>query len=351
MLLKRINIKQLLLFTLTICFLNCNDSKENGELTVISGSTMGTGYTIKINESPSKPILETEKLKLGIETILININQQMSIYDINSDISHFNNRKTTDWITLPSETVELIEQALKISEMTDGAFDVTVGPLVNRWGFGPKTSEFKIPDKKEIDSILKITGYQKISTTLKPPAVKKELPDIYCDLSAIAKGYTVDVITRYLDSLGFNDYLVEIGGEIKTHGNKNRNLPWQIGIETPENDTSGVQKVVTLDNISMATSGDYYNYFEINGIRYSHTIDPRTGMPVKHHLASVTVIHQSCAVADALATAINVLGPDEGYQLACREDLAVFLIIRDNGGYTEKITPEFTKFFSNSNND
>jgi len=278
----------LLLLLLTICFLNCTNSSKNEGLAVISGNTMGTGYTIKINRSKTKPALETEKVKLDVEVILKNINEQMSIYDINSDISHFNNRKTIEWISLPSGTVGIIELALKISELTDGAFDITVGQLVNRWGFGPKTADFAIPDKKEIDSILKITGYKKISTRSKPPAVKKELPDIYCDLSAIAKGHAVDRIAQHLDSLGFTDYLVEIGGEIKTNGCKNRNIPWQIGIETPENDTSGIQKVVTLKNISMATSGDYYNYFELNGTRYSHTIDPRTGIPVKHRLASVT---------------------------------------------------------------
>lgn len=341
----------LLLILLAVCFLNCTNSNKNDDLVVISGNTMGTGYTVKINRSKTKPELETEKLKPDIEVILKNINEQMSIYDINSDISHFNNRKTTEWISLPSGTVEIINLAIKISEITGGAFDITIGPLVNRWGFGPKTTDFVIPDKKEIDSLLKITGYKKISTRSNPPAVKKELPDIYCDLSAIAKGYAVDMITRHLDSLGFIDYLVEIGGEIKTHARKNRNIPWQIGIKTPDDDTSGIQKVVSLNNISMATSGDYYNYFEINGIRYSHTINPRTGMPVKHRLASVTVIHEDCAVADALATAINVLGPEEGYQLACKEKLAVFLITREKDGYIERMTPEFAKYLLPENNN
>ena len=183
-------------------------------------------------------------------------------------------------------------------------------------------------------------GYQNLFVRQSPPSIKKKNPGIYCDLSAIAKGFGVDKVAEYLDSKGFVHYLVEIGGEVRAKGVKPGGQPWRVAIAVPDG-SSSYQRVLLLKNISMATSGDYQNYFEKDGKRYSHTIDPCTGRPITHTLASVTVIHESCMMADALATAINVLGPGKGYELAIKENLPVFLIIKKRGGFVEKMTPLF----------
>ena len=183
-------------------------------------------------------------------------------------------------------------------------------------------------------------GYEKIHIDLSAPALKKEIPEVYCDLSAIAKGFGVDRIASYLDSLGINRYFIEIGGELRTKGHNHLGQPWRIGITSPAGQGE-LQKAIALNNMSMATSGDYHNYFERDGIRYSHTIDPRTGRPITHALASVTVLHKSCAYADGLATAINVMGPEKGFAYAEKHNLAVFMIVRQGDGFVEKMTSNF----------
>ncbi|KAA3657833.1 MAG: FAD:protein FMN transferase, partial [Calditrichaeota bacterium] len=189
-----------------------------------------------------------------------------------------------------------------------------------------------------------LVGQKHVTARSNPPAVKKEIPGIYCDLSAIAKGYAVDAVADYLIDAGFANFLVEIGGEVRAGGKKANGDAWRIGIASPVK-SGGIQKVVRLSDTGMATSGDYFNYFEKDGKRYSHTIDPVTGHPVTHKLASVTVIHPSCMTADGYATAIDVMGPEKGFEFAQDRNLAVFMIVRSNGGFVEKMTPEFEAIF------
>jgi thiamine biosynthesis lipoprotein len=320
--------------------LSCSEPVNNVNLIVIRGYTMGTGYTVKISDNPKDLEPFVKEVTNDIENLLIKINQQMSTYLDSSEISRFNYFGKTDWFSVSTETAEIVKQALEISEKSDGAFDITVGPLVNLWGFGPPQKDLEIPSQETIRDVTRYTGYHKISVRLSPPSLKKEIPELYCDLAAIAKGYGVDKIAGYLDSIGVSNYLIEIGGEIKAKGKNNQSEAWRIGVETPDNRLA-IQRVVSLINTSMATSGDYRNYFQKGGIRYSHIIDPRTGEPVKHKLASVTLIHDLCSYADAMATAISVLGPDDGYKLALKEDLAALLIIREENGLVEKMTPRF----------
>ncbi len=218
--------------------------------------------------------------------------------------------------------------------------------MVNLWGFGPEYQANKIPDDEEIKEKKALTGYKKLSVKLSPPAVKKDIPEIYCDLSAIAKGFGVDKITMLLDSIKIENYMVEIGGEVRTKGKTQQNKLWRIGIEAPDSPTD-IQRIIVISDNSMATSGDYRNYYEKDGVRYSHTIDPLIGSPIAHKLASVTVIDKSSMIADGMATAINVLGPEEGYKFALREGLPVFMIVREKQGFVEKMTPEFKTFFRN----
>jgi len=300
---------------------------------------MGTTYTIKLNIPETeidRPTISTE-----IDHRLDSINSQMSTYMETSTLSIFNQSNTQDWKEIPPELYAVIEEALRINKLSHGAFDITIGPVVNLWGFGPKAQIEVIPDESTIKEALNSVGSEYIHLREQPYAIKKNKSNLYIDLSAIAKGYAVDVIANYLDELNIKNYMVEIGGEIKTRGINPDNRIWQIGIEKPLNDQRSVQTVITLNNTAMATSGDYRNYFEKNGTRYSHTIDPSTGKPITHKLVSVTVLHPSTMTADAMATALLVLGPERGPEIALRENLAAMFIVHDKNHFIEIMTPQF----------
>jgi len=310
---------------------------------VLDGSTMGTVYAVKIVQVDlQKTGIIPESFQNQIDSLLDELNNQMSTYIPESQISRFNRYQGTDWFPVSRDLFLVIRKALDISRMSNGAFDITVGPLVNLWGFGPEERHELVPTRREIRNRKRLVGFQKIHVRRDPPAVRKDLPGVYCDLSAIAKGFGVDKLCGYLESRGLNNFLVDIGGEIKTRGRNHLGKLWKIGVATPSEQT-GIQKVVPLENTAVATSGDYHNYFEIDTIRYSHAIDPRTGRPVTHHLASVTVVADSCMLADGLATAIDVMGPEAGYNFALKKELPVFLIVRGKSGFSEKVTPAFEK--------
>lgn len=310
---------------------------QNATQHTISGQTMGTTFTVKIMEYQASDLVFGE-LEARINELLKEVNRQMSTYIPDSELSQFNQYRKTDWFPISKDLAIVLDQSLKISEMSGGAFDVTVGPLVNLWGFGPEERE-GVPDGEEIAQRLAQTGYKRVKVRLSPPAVRKDLPEIYCDLSAIAKGFGVDKIADYLEGLGIDDYLVEIGGEVRAKGHNDKDQPWRIGVQSPR-ERSTVNNVIKLQDRSVATSGDYMNYFEKDGVRYSHTIDPKTGRPITHKLASVTVIHESCMIADGMATAINVLGPIKGYAFAMKNQLAVLMLVKTDEGFIEQMTPD-----------
>lgn len=300
---------------------------------------MGTSFSIKLVKGSLD--IDYSKIEPGVNELLVEVNRQMSTYQKDSEISRFNQYTGTDWFIISPDFAHVLQQALDISVVSDGAFDVTVGPLVNLWGFGPEHHLDKIPTDDEIIERKKWIGHNKLTVQKEPPAVKKTSAGIYIDLSAIAKGFGVDKVSQYLDSLDLNHYMVEIGGEVRVKGMKGKQH-WRIGVNSPNGDA--LQKVLQMSKIALATSGDYFNYFEKDGVRYSHTIDPRTGRPVTHKLASVTVLHDTCMLADGFATAIDVLGPEKGYEFAIKRMLPVFMIIRDGDKFIEKMTPEFEAF-------
>lgn len=266
----------------------------------------------------------------------------MSTWQKDSEISVFNSLNSTDWFNVSEGFVEVVKDAEKISEESNGAFDVTVGRLVNLWGFGPIQKEDNIPTDEEIENAKVLCDYRKLHIRETDPAIKKDIPNMYVDLSSIAKGFGVDKVAEYIERSGYSNYLVEIGGEVRTSGVNQKNGKWKIGISTPDG-SFDIEKIVSLDNVAVATSGNYRNYFEKDGVRYSHTIDPRTGKPITHSLASVTVVYDNCTMADGYATAIDVLGPDEGFEFALKKKLPVFLIVKTNEGFKERMTPEFSK--------
>ncbi len=336
----------IIFFISNFLFLSCSGNNQRSYLNVIQGSTMGTTYTIKIVKDESNNSgLVYENLKPGINKLLEEINRQMSTWREDSEITQFNNYSKSDWFPVSKDFAFVMQGALNLCEMSNGVFDITVGRLVNLWGFGPGNKESEIPGDDSIKTKMKLVGCDNIVVKTIPPSIKKELPEVYCDLSGIAKGFGVDKIAEHLDSLQITNYLIEIGGELYAKGRNHLDEDWKIGISTPDTEF-GLQKVVSLKDFSIATSGDYRNYFEKNGVRYSHTIDPRTGKPITHKLVSVSVITKSCMTADGLATAITVLGPEEGYKFALKENLSVFMIVKEDEGFKELMTPEFEEILS-----
>ena len=306
----------------------------------LSGITMGTVYQIKIN-SP-QAFEQRDKIQLGVARVLDHIDKSMSTYNPDSELSKINKNRTTSWQPVSEDLYQVLDDAIKISNLTNGAFDITVGPLVNLWGFGPEQKDKAIPSEQAIRSRLANTGYQNLALRSDPRSVSKKLPGMYIDLSGIAKGYGVDKVAEFLEGMGFLNYLVDIGGEVRVRGINPEGKPWQIGIERPVAGQRSVQRVIPLRNIAMATSGDYRNFFEVNGKRYSHTIDPKTGRPVTHNLESVTVLNATTAIADALATGLEVLGPASASELAAKHAIAAYFIVHKNDGYVATETPAFT---------
>ena len=327
-----------------ICFLSLSScqSERPRQIHEFTGLTMGTTYSVMINAGALP--LSRQRLQEQFDTILNRVNREMSTYLPESELSRINDTDSTGQLSVSTSLMHVLQAARELSRSTRGAFDVTVGPLVNLWGFGPQ-QEFTVPEVEQIKSALHLVGYEQLRLDPVASTLKKSNGGMLIDLSAIAKGYGVDEIAGYLDLVQLDNYLVEIGGEIRARGVNGKNLPWRIGIEQPVAGQRGVRKIIKLENIAMATSGDYRNYFEHEGTRYSHTIDPRSGRPVTHGLASVTVLHPSTMLADAWATGLLVLGPEQGYELASKKNLAAYFIIHADGDLKEKSTPEFNSYF------
>lgn len=303
------------------------------------GTTMGTEYTVRVVEPTGE--LDLTVLQQQIDRRLEAISRQMSTYLPDSEISRFNRYEGRDWFPVSAEFVRVVAAGLEVSRSTQGAFDVTVGPLVNLWGFGPAGRPAVVPADEAIADCRARVGYDRLEVRAEPPALRKRQADLYVDLSAIAKGFAVDEVAGLLEQNGVRGYMVEIGGEVRTRGRKPDGGSWRIGIERPVATAREIQWVVELDDRSLATSGDYRNFFEQQGRRYSHEIDPRTGRPVEHGLVSVSVLAGDCMTADAWATALIVLGPEAALPTAQRHGLDVLCMIRTQDGWLEQSTPGF----------
>ena len=317
----------------------CSDSPREWPVQELVGSTMGTTFSIKVVAPPEN--LDLPALQQDIEEVLDGINRTMSTYISDSELSRFNASEEVDWIDVSAELCHAVEAARVVSEFTDGAFDVTVGPLVNLWGFGPAESGYEPPGNDAVTTAMQDIGYSKLGVDCTIPALRKESPGVYVDLSAFAKGHAVDEVAELLDERTLPDYLVEIGGEMRMRGTNARGELWAIAVETPDRTGRSVQTVMRLTDSAMATSGDNRNFFEHDGRFYSHTIDTRTGYPVTHNGASVTVVADTAAFADAAATALLVLGPDAGMKLAERESIAAYFLLRLGSEFEERMSSLF----------
>ena len=307
----------------------------------LSGSTMGTHYDLQLVPAPGQTL--PVDLKARVDELLARVNKQMSTYDPASELSRFNQNPSTDWVAVSPELQAVVAEGLRVSELSGGAFDITVGPLVNLWGFGPEPRRDQVPSDAAIAQARERVGYWRLHTRAEPPALKKDRADLYVDLSALAKGYGVDQLAALMEANGIANYLVSISGDIRAKGRNGKGQPWTVAIEQPTPGQRAVERLIRLGDHSVSTAGDYRNFFEQNGQRYSHIINPRTGRPVPQTLASVTVISDSDLAADATDTALMAAGPDFGFQLATDHHLAAFFIVigPDGKSFQERYTPEF----------
>jgi thiamine biosynthesis lipoprotein len=305
------------------------------QLRTFGGETMGTRYGVKV--------VATAELIDAIQAVahaaVDAVDARMSTWKPQSDLSRFNASEPGDWFTVSPDLAKIVALGLEISALTDGAFDMCVGSAVNHWGFGPDHAPVNI-----LAPPTDLPGFHSISVRTDPPALRKSAP-VYLDLSGIAKGFGVDAISGVLERHGIADYMIEIDGELRARGARPDGTPWRVGISQPEPGATGVHHILALPTIAMATSGDYRRYFDVAGQRYSHTIDPRTGHPTTSTVASVTVADPNCARADALATALLVLGADKGPEMARRLKLDTLFLVRSERGLIEKMSGRFDRFF------
>jgi len=302
-----------------------------------AGSTMGTTYSVVLGEQ------ETPSVGLSgeVAALLAEVNASMSTYDASSELSRFNRHASSEPLQVSAPLAEVLRMALEVSRASGGAFDVTGGPLFEAWGFGPTEHPQQPLDESDLRVLRERVGFDKL--TLSGNKLRKTHPQLRVDLSAIAKGYAVDRVAALLDQRGQENYLVEIGGELRARGHRAPGQPFRVGIEAPVEGRRATYTAIHLSDSAVATSGNYRNHFDLGGQRYGHTIDPRTGRPVRHRLVSATVLHQSCALADAWATAMMVVGPEEAWQLAQATHLDVLLLMDHEGeALRERSTPGFT---------
>lgn len=301
---------------------------------------MGTTYSITLVADLTAATRAQIEQQISLE--LAAINRRMSTFDPDSELSRFNRFDSTAAFPVSPDTVDVFEIARAVSDVTGGAFDVTVGPVVALWGFGATDRIPAPPPAEDLARLLPHVGYRLVHADKRTGSLSKTDPLAECDLSAIAKGYAVDKLARVLLDRGYENFLVEIGGDLLVHGRREDGERWHVAIERPEPKGRAIYRVVELENQAMATSGDYRNYYVKNGRRLSHLIDPRTGHPIEHGLASVSVVDASAARADALATALAVLGPTDGYSVAESQGLAAFFIRRvADGKLQTSVTPAF----------
>jgi thiamine biosynthesis lipoprotein len=310
------------------------------EVESFGGPTMGSTYSVKY--VAGDVAVSKEQLRNETDAILAEIDSQMSTYRADSDIETFNSLPADACMAMPEGVLELLRAGQQLSEESDGAFDLTVEPLLNLWGFGPHGTGERVPSAEEIATARGNMGHEHLridgEQLCKDAAVQ-------IDFNSIAAGYAVDRVTAHLEASGVRRYLVEITGELKALGRKPGGEPWRIAIEAPHDNERVAQRIVELDGFGVSTSGDYRNYFERDGKRYSHTLDPLTGAPIDHHLAAVTVVDPSTLRADGLSTVLMVLGPERGLAYAGERNIAAFFVIREGQEFISKSTEAFDELF------
>jgi len=315
-------------------------SRPGSAIVTLGGGTMGTTWSAKLvthGQFSDETMREHVKAKLAL------VIDQMSTWVEDSIIERFNHAPAGSWHTLPREFAQVMDCALTLAAQTNRAYDPTIGALVDLWGFGPRGRHDVIPDQHQIDAARSRCGWQRLRYDRETRRIHQP-GGLQLDLSSIAKGFAVDLVADTVQRLGIDDYLIEVGGELRGHGMKPDAMPWWVALENPgvsDELTSGADTVVALHGLSIATSGDARRSFNSAGRTYSHSIDPRTGYPVSDRMMSVTVFHRSCMQADALATALTILGPDAGLAFATERGITARFLLRTASGVEERASPAF----------
>lgn len=310
----------------------------------IAGPAQGTTYSIKVASAPAD--VDAHALRIATDEVLDRIDRSMSGYRPDSEISRFNASTLTDWFEVSPDLAIVVDYALGVSRESGGTFDITVGPLVAAWGFGAAGEPIDLPDEAKLAELRAQVGYQKLEARLNPPALRKADGSVQVDLNGIAPGYTVDLIAERFRGMHLSHFMIDLGGEVRAQGRNARGEAWRIAVERPIDAEPEPYAIVTLDNASVTTSGEYRAYFDRNGHRYSHTIDPRTGRPVEHSLASVVVVGSTTMEVDAWATVLNVLGTEAGRELAMKRSMPVMFIDVAGTELTSVTTPQFDSYVS-----
>lgn len=304
----------------------------------VSGPTMGSSYTVQYVRTPQGAA--PEQVRAEVEAILQGIDQRFSTYRSDSLVGQFNQLPANRCQPMPADVLQLVRVGEQLSRQSDGAFDLTVEPLLDLWGFGPQARAEKVPDAQVLAQVRERVGYRHLridgQQLCKDAAVE-------VDFNSIAAGHAVDLIVERLRGMGLESFLVEATGELKAVGRKPDGSAWRVALELPRDDRQIAQQVVPVDGYGVSTSGDYRHYFKENGRRYSHTFDARLGQPVSHALASVTVLEPTALMADGYSTLLLILGPEEGWRFAREHRIAAVFVSRVEGGFVARATPAFTR--------
>ena len=328
----------LFLIISTLLITGCGNSQHNEEA-YLEGKTMGTTYHIKFYADQVDP----QAVQAEIDAVLVDINQSMSTYIEESEINTFNRLDANQVMPISDDFRAVIAESIRIGDSTK-TLDVTMGPLIDLWGFGPDKKPTKRPTDEALANMVSNIGIDKL--VLNEQGLAKTVADLELSFSATAKGYGIDKVAELLQSKGITDYMVEIGGELRIAGTKPDNQAWRIAIEQPDANPGErkVHRVLTPGNNGIATSGDYRIFYTMDGETYTHLIDPMTGMPIKHDLVSVTVLHPSAMTADGLATALTVMGMEKAQRYAQQHDLPVYLIAKSAQGLVTYSSPAFKPY-------
>ncbi|MFT5757157.1 MAG: thiamine biosynthesis lipoprotein [Alteromonadaceae bacterium] len=340
----KLKIKFIVVMAITLVLSSCFPSNDGAKQEVLlQGKTMGTTYNIKV-VIDGEAIVNNDMndLQTGIDALLKQLNQEMSTYIATSELSLFNQSQSLEPIEISIGLQRVLKEAIRLGQLSAGKLDVTVGPLVNLWGFGPEYRPETIPSEEQLNAARARIGLNKLN--LVGNKLNKTITDVYVDLSTIAKGYGVDLVAEYIEQQGINNYLVEIGGEMRLKGFKHTGELWHVAIERPVDTERSVQQIIIPKDNAVATSGDYRIYYEVDGQRFSHIIDPDSGKPIDHKLVSVTVIHPSSMTADGLSTAMMVMGEEQALAFAEINGLAAYIISKNENGFVEQSTKKFMQY-------
>lgn len=330
-----------LVLALCVLLLSACERQSGLKLEGMQGTAL---WHVTLTDPPADVAPET--LQAGLEQAMATSAKRIASWDKDSEISRFNQYQEAGWFPVSAELAELVSMTLQLSKQSNGVYDVTIAPLIKLWGFASHdAAKDVVPSQADIDAVRARVGYQKLQVRLDPPALRKTQADLQVELASVADGFAADQAGLYLESLGVRQYMVEVAGEVRARGKSPRGDAWRIAIEKPQEEGQAIQQGVHLEDMGLATSGDYRNFFIQGGKRYSHTIDPASGYPVTHNLASVSVLADTAALADGYATVLMALGETKGKPFAEQHGVSAYFIWRKQDAFETYATPGFAAYF------